>query len=208
MYRAYIPSFVDGYGALADPESFALKYAWELAIYFSFYVFPFVNDLFTDRRFVISHLRRFARLGRVNASLQRWLAAYARWKREHLPQTLSPVDFDLYRFAPLVAAEQCFYAVGLGADEALEVLDRQLAGLVELARFAAAWVASRVLDDPTAVEDRRFVEALDLQALELDPVALARLRSAHRGSSAYPWHLDPGVLGPYRHAPSAPEVVR
>ena len=52
VYAAYLPSFPIGYDCLGDQEVHSLKYVWELTIYFAFYVFPFINDLFTDRRFL------------------------------------------------------------------------------------------------------------------------------------------------------------
>ena len=66
VFEAYIPSYRT-YQLLGDREAFALKYVWELAIYFSFYVFPFLNDLLTERRFAVSFLKQFSRLGPMNA---------------------------------------------------------------------------------------------------------------------------------------------
>src|SRR6266852_2501469 len=63
FYEAYVPSFAVSYDVLGDQEAMTLKYSWELAIYFSFYVFPFVNDLFTNQRFIPLFLRRFGQLG-------------------------------------------------------------------------------------------------------------------------------------------------
>ena len=64
VYEAYLPSYAVSYDALGDQEVFNLKYAWELAIYFGFYVFPFINDFFTDLTFIPIFFRKFALLGR------------------------------------------------------------------------------------------------------------------------------------------------
>src|SRR5712692_1094182 len=69
VYGAYVPSFAVSYDCLGDQEAYSLKYVWELTIYFAFYVFPFINDLFTDRRFLVSFLQRFSRLGRDRKSV-------------------------------------------------------------------------------------------------------------------------------------------
>ncbi|HEV3076556.1 MAG TPA: FAD-dependent oxidoreductase, partial [Thermoanaerobaculia bacterium] len=61
VYDSYLPSFAVSYATLGDQETFTLRYVWELTVYFSFFVFPFINDLFTDRQFVPSFLRHFAR---------------------------------------------------------------------------------------------------------------------------------------------------
>ena len=49
VYQAYVPSYAISYDALGDQECFTMKYSWELAIYFAFFVFPFINDLFTEQ---------------------------------------------------------------------------------------------------------------------------------------------------------------
>ena len=81
FYAAYLPSYVTSYDALGDQESMTIKYTWELTIYFGFYVFAFVNGLLTDRRFIISFLKAFSRLGRLNASLQSLINGYYHWKK-------------------------------------------------------------------------------------------------------------------------------
>src|SRR5262249_32315677 len=48
FYQGTVPSYAVSYDALGDQEVFTLKYVWELTVYFPFYVFPFINDLFTD----------------------------------------------------------------------------------------------------------------------------------------------------------------
>ena len=73
---AYIPSYVVSYDCLGDQEAFSLKYSWELSVYFVAYVFPFINDLFGDRRFLIAFMRFFGRLGPINQALHKLLSAF------------------------------------------------------------------------------------------------------------------------------------
>ena len=82
FYEAYVPSYAVSYDVLGDQETFALKYSWELAIYFAFYVFPFINDLFTDTRFLPGFLRRFSHLGPINHGLLDLLVGLYNWKKE------------------------------------------------------------------------------------------------------------------------------
>ena len=96
VYSAYVPSFAVSYDCLGDQEAYSLKYVWELTIYFAFYVFPFINDLFTDRRFLVSFLQRFSRLGRVNHSLQPFLSAYFQWKKDGREPHVRPIFFDFF----------------------------------------------------------------------------------------------------------------
>jgi len=69
-YGAYVPSFSVSYDVLGDQEAMTLKYTWELTVYFAFYVFPFINDLFTEAKFIPLYFSKFAHLGLVNSNLQ------------------------------------------------------------------------------------------------------------------------------------------
>ncbi len=86
VYQAYVPSYAVSYDTLGDQETFSLKYTWELATYFGMYVFPFLNDLFAERRFALPFLRLFSRLGPVNRSLQTLLSDYYGWKKANRPE--------------------------------------------------------------------------------------------------------------------------
>src|SRR5207249_11551451 len=81
LYQAYIPSYEISYDVLGDQEVFILKYTWELAIYFVFFVFPFINQLFTDQTFILPYLGKLSRLGRINSNLQAFLSGFYRWKK-------------------------------------------------------------------------------------------------------------------------------
>jgi 2-polyprenyl-6-methoxyphenol hydroxylase-like FAD-dependent oxidoreductase len=200
-YEAYVPSYADSYNALGDQEVFALKYGWELAIYFSFYVFPFVNDLLTDQRFLLAFLRLFSRLGPLNARLQEFLAGYFEWKRERGGGAREPIFFDLMTSGPLRSAERTFYEVGVTTEDAKGVLREQLQSLEDLYRFSVVWVASRVLDEPGALTDRGFIEALDPLEVRFDVAWLRGLyeRSAG-GAGSYSWSFDSGFLEPFLRA--------
>ncbi|HKI86216.1 MAG TPA: FAD-dependent oxidoreductase, partial [Thermoanaerobaculia bacterium] len=95
LYEAYLPSYGDGYETLCDQEAFTLRYLWEIVIYFAFYVFPFINDLFTDPRMIAAHLARFSRLGTVNRQLQAFLRDYVEWKRRKGLVRSAPLRVDL-----------------------------------------------------------------------------------------------------------------
>ncbi|MEQ1727238.1 MAG: hypothetical protein ABL982_02565 [Vicinamibacterales bacterium] len=188
VYSAYVPSFTVSYDCLGDQEVHSLKYVWELTIYFAFYVFPFINDLFTDRRFIIAFLRAFGRLGRVNLSLQTFLKGYYDWKKTSREPQASPVFFDFYEVQALSVAESTFYKVGVSIDEARLTLEMQLDNTTMLARYIAAHVYAMVLHEPAAVTNRAFIESLDVARLEFEPAAMCAHYATYAGlTTAYPW---------------------
>jgi len=199
VYGAYVPSFAVSYDCLGDQEAYSLKYVWELTIYFAFYVFPFINDLFTDRRFVVSFLQRFSRLGRINVSLQSFLSAYYQWKKEAREPHRQPIFFDFSEIGALGVAEKTFYKVGVSVDEARAVLDDQLANAIELARCLAVHIYASVLDNPALMRNGSFVASLDLERLRFDPERM-RLDAARHAEAAkpYSWRWNPD--GPRRFA--------
>jgi hypothetical protein len=195
VYEAYVPTYAVSYDALGDQEAFSLKYSWELAVYFAFYVFPFINDLFTDRRFLPAFVARFSQLGRVNRSLQTFVSDFFQWKKTRRAPPGEVFHFDFTEIKPLADAEQTFYKVGLSAAEAGRVLDEQLGRLREMARYTAAHICASVLGDARALTNRRFVERLDIQRLRFDPEEMrASFRACEGSAEEYPWALDPHVL--------------
>jgi flavin-dependent dehydrogenase len=201
VYEAYVPSFAVSYCTLGDQECFSLRYVWELTVYFAFYVFPFINDLHVDRTFLPGFLRRFGQLGPINQGIHRLLAAYYRWKKEHVVLAApEPVFFEFMEVGALAAAELTFYQVGVGHDEARRVLDEQLENLRDLARWTAAHVAAVVLDDPRAATNAAYIRGLDLDDLQLDPEAMAaRLAAACRETSeTYAWRFDVPCMARFR----------
>ena len=202
LVQALIPCYVVSYDVLGDQEAFLLKYAWELTIYFTFYVFPFINNLFTEPDFILPFLSKFARLGRINETLQPCLSAFYQWKKLQGGPTPGPTFFDFTQMAPLRTAETLFYRVGVSAEEALDLLDSHLDNLKQLARFIVAYMASRVLDDERLLTNRAFVESIDLSHIRFDPDAWrSRWISLAERTEPYPWPFDPAVLSPFRTAP-------
>ncbi len=188
VYAAYLPSFEVGYDCLGDQEVHSLKYVWELTIYFGFYVFPFINDLFTDRRFIVAFLRAFTKLGRMNVKLQTMLQQYFHWKKAH---RRAEHRADLLRFFrnPFAdVAEETFYKMGVSIEEARMVLEEQLVNLTTLARYIAAHLYAMVLDEPTAVTNKSFVTSIELDRLSFNPAQMAADYAAHAGcSERYMW---------------------
>ncbi len=214
VYQAYVPTYATSYDCLGDQEAFSLKYAWELTVYFASYVFPFINDLFTDRRFLLAFLRLFSRLGPINRSVQEHLSAFFQWKKAALEPPAEPLYFDFTEIGALREAEKIFYQVGVGVDEAKKILYRQVENLEELARFLGAHVASVVLGDRRILTSRRFVEGLDVARLEFDPEAMrARWEACRDDEEVHVWSFDPFVMDRFRAAakvathPEAAELV-
>jgi hypothetical protein len=204
FYDAYVPGFAIGYSTLGDQEAFTLKYTWELTIYFAFYVFPFLNDLFTDQRFAARFLRKFTELGPLNRSIQAFVSEYYQWKKSTGGAPTGQLFFDFMDIGPLRRAERSFYDVGIPVDEAIRLLDDHLGNVRELARFIVAHIAGRVLGEPTIVRRRSFVEAIDLERLVFDPDALRALNARTAGEARYEWSFDASVLDRFQ----AESIVR
>jgi flavin-dependent dehydrogenase len=212
VYQAYLPTFYQTYDCLGDQEAFGLKYSWELAIYFSFYVFPFINDFLTDRRFVLAFLRTFTRLGPINRSVQKLLSAFFHWKKANgLLGSSHPIYMDFMEVTTLAKAEKTFYKVGIGVDEAKRVMHEQLENLEEMARFVGCHVAAVMLDEPRIKASRAFAESLDLDQLETDPEAMRQRWEEHKDDERLMrWSLDPNVCDKFRplHDPRWQETSR
>jgi hypothetical protein len=198
LYEAYVPSYAVSYDALGDQEAMTLKYAWELTVYFSFYVFPFINDLFTDRRFIAAFFSRFARLGTLNRNLQRFISDYYQWKKREKnasPRCGAPLFNDFTEVGPLREAAESFYTVGVAADEARRRLDLSLANLEEMARFIVAHVSAATLGDGRALANRAFVDGIDLERTRFDPDDIReRYARCSATTELYEWSFDPGAL--------------
>ncbi|MCB1034526.1 MAG: tryptophan 7-halogenase [Acidobacteria bacterium] len=200
VYAAYLPTYAVSYDALGDQEAFSLKYTWELTVYFAFYVFPFINDFFTDRRFALAFMRCFGKLGPMNAGIQALLSGFYQWKKQHRLPPAEPLYFDFMELAPLARAEKTFYEVGVSVDQAKAILQRQLANLEEFARFLTTHVAAVVLDEPALLTHRAFVEGLDLHRIGFDPEGWEELWQACRNVPGDPfsWSFDVHVMDRFR----------
>jgi flavin-dependent dehydrogenase len=193
VYEAYVPSYAVSPDLLGDQECFSLRYCWELAIYFSYFVFPFINDLFTARPFVPGFLQRFTRLGPMNRGMQEFLMGFYGWKKENLGVlSREPLFFDFYEIFALKHAETCFYKVGVTHDEARAILDENLANLEELARWVYAYVAATVLGEERALTHPDFIAAIDTEKLVFDPQQMAeRLAACGDTMEKWQWGFAP-----------------
>jgi len=199
LYGSLLPTFSTSYDTLGDQEAFTLKYTWELSVYFSFFVFPFINDLSTDLGFVPRYLMRFARLGAINSGLQSFLSGFYQWKGSRPPEAREPLFHDFSSLAPLRRAESTFYRVGVSSAEADRVLAEQLESLEELARFIVAWIYAAVLDDPRALTSRALVEGIDFRALAFDVEAMLAARDTLQADAGtWTWSFDPEPLRRFR----------
>lgn len=206
VYEAYVPTYAVSYDALGDQEAFTLKYTWELTVYFAFYVFPFINDLFTNRQFIKLFLARFAWLGPVNRNLQTFISSYYCWKRDNQVAGPGRVFNDFTEISALRTAESTFYRVGVSVDEARRILDEQLLNLKELARFIVAHIHSVVLADESVLTNRAFVESLNLSDLRFDLEEMRAHYGRHeQAPDQYLWSFDPFVLKKFAAKPD--EVV-
>ena len=208
VYEAYVPSYAVSQDLLGDQEAYTLRYIWELTVYFAYFVFPFINDLFTDQTFLPGYLRRFAQLGPMNHGIHTFLMGFYNWKKERgmLPPQ-GPVYFDFTEAWQLRAAADCFYQQGAGSGEARRVLDEQSGNLEELARWIAAHVAAVVLDEPRVVGSAEFVRGLDPWQLVFDPAEMAARWQACADLQAAesPWRIEPACMARFRRP--ADEVV-
>jgi hypothetical protein len=196
MYESYVPSYAISYDCLGDQEAFTLKYTWELAVYFGFFVLPMMNGLFANRKFMPAFLRRYGILGPVNANLQRFLSAFFQWKKNQPAQPFAaPNLIEFYDMAPLRDAEKLFYEAGLEPSEAVAVIDRHLDRLLEFARYILAHIYASVLGRREVLTNPGFIASLNLRHVTFDPELMKADYAAHAGSSgSYAWKLDPLVL--------------
>ncbi|MFT5466242.1 MAG: 2-polyprenyl-6-methoxyphenol hydroxylase-like FAD-dependent oxidoreductase [Verrucomicrobiales bacterium] len=195
VYKSYVPSFHHSYNALGDQEAFSMKYVWELSIYFSYYVFPFINDLYTDSHFLIRYLNRFAKLGAMNRSLLIFISDYYEWKKVNLPKQAKPQFFEFKDVCTLKRAESTFYKVGLDSKAALEVLDEQFEHLQELAKFYIAHVTAVVTGEPDLAKSLDHVETIKLKEIHFDADEMKTHWSGIATSGEeYPWTIDAEVF--------------
>ncbi len=198
LYDAYVPSYFMSYDSLGDQEVFTLKYSWELAVYFAFFTFPFINDLLADIRFGKIFFRKFAQLGPINRNLQKFLSDYYQWKKK-LPARSAPIANDILDLTPLKRCEMAYYKACPSLEAAEEEMDVQLKNLKEFARFIYAYISSVVLGDNQALLNRAFVSGIKLTSHAFDPQALRRDYASHTGGSeTYDWSLNPLVMEEFR----------
>ena len=169
FYEAYVPSYAISYDALGDQECYAMKYGWELTIYFTFYAFPFINQVFTDTTFVVPYLDMFAKLGMLNKSIQTFITAYYHWKKNRPLQHRDPGFFDFMFLEPLKRSEELFYQVGLSGAECMKVLKAGMSNVERLGRFIAMHIYSQVLNDEALLTSKALAELIKVDDLHFDP---------------------------------------
>jgi hypothetical protein len=198
IYESYVPSYAISYDCLGDQEAFSLKYTWELAVYFGFFVLPMYNGLFANRNFIPGFLKRYGILGPINANLQRLLSAFFQWKKNRPRTFTEPNLFEFYDMAPLRDAEKLFYQVGLDSPGALAVLDGHIARLKEFARYIIAHIYASVLGDLDALTNASFIASLDPRSTVFDPSRMAAHLAEHAGSTGrFTWDLNPFALASF-----------
>jgi hypothetical protein len=202
VYLSFVPSFHHSYKALGDQEAFSMKYAWELSVYFAFYVFPFINDLYCDRNFLVPYLKRFSKLGELNRALLVFIADYYEWKKTNVPKSTRPLFFDFSDVGTLRKAESTFYQVGVDPKTALAELDHQLESLRELARFYVAHVSAVVAGEPGLVTSRAHVEAIDLADVRFCPDEIRqRWKNLQKmPGDPFPWSIDAHLFQRWFHS--------
>jgi flavin-dependent dehydrogenase len=198
MYESFVPSYAVSYDCLGDQEAYTLKYTWELAIYFGFFVVPFINSLFADERFMLFHLRKYSILGPINRNLQQFLSAFFHWKKKQGMRTTRHM-IDFYEMLPLCRSEKLFYEIGLVREEAETVIEKQTEQLKEFARYIIAHVHAVVLNDRNVLLNAPFVSGLKLRNTAFDPEKMRAAYAPYADSpKRYEWkHLDPFALDPY-----------
>jgi hypothetical protein len=158
-------------------------------------VLPFINDKFTDLKFLSKFLPMFSKLGPVNKTLQMYINAYYHWKKaERMPKS-EKTFFDFYEIAPLKNAETLFYKIGLSNEDIVTVLDQQMATIIEYSKFIVAHITAQVLGDDSVYSNRAFADSIDLVNLEFDPHKMrARYASCARGGEPQTWNVCPSVF--------------
>jgi len=196
MYESYVPSYSISYNCLGDAETLTLKYTFELAIYFGFFVLPFTNQLFANPQFMKTYLRKFALFGPINKNLQMFLRDYFSWKKaQGLTVPAEPVHIDFYDMVPLRMSEKLFYEIGLTVPEAEDVLDMHVERIKEFARHILAHVYAVVLGDKRVLLNAPFIASLKLRDTSFDPARMREDYARHADSDQiYAWNLNPFAL--------------
>ncbi len=206
MYDAYIPSYQLSYNCLGDQETLTLKYTWELAIYFGFYVMPFVNQLFADRKFMTAYLRRFAIFGPINRTVQKLLHDYFDWKKANdLLGRAEPEHVEFYSIEPLRMSEKLFYEVGITTEQAEDKLDMHVERLREFARWIIAQVYASVVGDKRVLVNAAFINSIKLRDTMFDAEKMREHYARHADcEDVHQWNLNPFALENFVNTTSMP----
>ena len=209
LYEAYVPSYAVSYEVLGDQECFVMKYCWELTIYFSFYVFPFMNQVFTDTTFIVPYLDVFAQLGPLNNSIQAFITAYYRWKQTRPAIAGEPKLFDFTGLEPLKKSEELFYKVGLSSRECIRLLRQSMSNIENLARFITVHIYSIVLDNEALLINKQLIETVNITGLRFDPEAMrAECRSLAPEQDTRLEKLGAEFIKQFRNSPKRTSKVK
>lgn len=202
MYEAYVPTYALSYNALGDQECFTMKYAWELAVYFGFYVMPFLNQLFTNRQFMQTFLRRFAIFGPINKNVQQFISDFYKWKYANGVKPLQdPHHIEYYSLTPLKESETLFYEVGITVAQAEDQIEKHVERMREFARYIYAHVYAVMLGDKKVLLNDAFVKSLKLRDVKFDPEKMRQDYAPFAGcEDVYEWKLNPFALEPFINA--------
>lgn len=201
FYDAYVPSFTDSYAVLGDQECYAMKYAWELTIYFTFYVFPFINQVLAETGFAIAYLDLFAKLGPLNRSIQAFITEYYYWKKNQRAHAQEPQFFDFMWFEPLKKAEQLFYEIGLSGPECLKTLKAAMSKIETLARFIAVYIYSVVLGHEALITNKQLVDSVAIDDLRFDVESMRRQCShLHPARDQRMWEAGSRFIEQFRNS--------
>jgi 2-polyprenyl-6-methoxyphenol hydroxylase-like FAD-dependent oxidoreductase len=208
MYESYVPSYAVSYDCLGDQEAFTMKYTWELAVYFGFFVLPMINNFFANREFMTPFLRRYGILGPINSNLQRFLSAFFQWKKtQPKPSYMAPNLIEFYDMHPLRDAEKLFYQAGLTPAEGIDAIDGHVDRLKDFARYIITHIYASVLGNREVLTNKPFIESLNLRNTPFDPQAMRAAYEPHAMSTeTYEWTLNPFVLDRFVPMGAAEEV--
>lgn len=93
-YARYLSLYQGQYPVLGSPQALAVKVAWDTSIYFGFNVQLFRNGRLTDARFLSSFGRDIARLDRLQAQMQGFLAQVAAADEQRHPTHVDQVTLE------------------------------------------------------------------------------------------------------------------
>ncbi len=199
MDQSSVPSYAVSYDCLGDQEAFNLKYTWELAVYFGFFVLPMINGFYANPEFMRPFLQRFAILGPINSNLLRTLSSFFQWnKNQPASKRSEPKLFEFYEMQPLLEAETLFYETGLSPADAIAVIDRHVERLRHFARYILTHIHASVLGDRGVLTNGPFIASLKLRNTVFNPESMrAAFEPYHAASETYKWNLNPFALEDY-----------
>ncbi len=161
LFNSFLPTYHVSYNALGDQESFILKYTWELSIYFNFFVFPFINNLFTNIQFLDEYFKRMAQLGPLNHTVQTKIKDFSNWKNNNNSNS-KQTFFDLMDSYVLKDSEKTFYELTNSVPEAMLIVDSKLELMKKYALLILCHVQARKYNDNAYFYKSELIEKVNL----------------------------------------------